>query len=377
MMPIKGLFNHKQNHENIQINMEEYKKQIRRINTLEVHLDRLLKLETKVHPLLKLKDQLDRESNKTFEKNQQSQEEQKAKFVLDQNAIDRQQLSSYDRRIEEIRHELNGIAHKDKRKTDEKDLLKYFRQHLSSQDRKIDALSEKLNAIEQSTTRSPNVAVGDEVISYQQYLENPFLEKSTDDSFAGSMDNKIVKKLPQYNEQANYIEERILALESNILLVNEVQADILKRMTGMNEELAEFRHLLTKTSDKKSDQGVVVKEIRIDKFFLDKYEQNNNIAQIGIKELSGALNIGATYGSGVLPGELTEQLKEDMEELKGAKEDLVKTQTVSPEDESANSNEPFKSEEETIYSEIPLENISEETFTTEIAVENLSEEESN
>lgn len=52
---------------------------------------------------------------------------------------------------------------------------------------------------------------------------------------------------------------------------------------------------------------------------LDKYEQNNNFAQLGIKELGGQLNIGATYGSGTIPKEATEQYNEAMESKKEMK----------------------------------------------------------
>ncbi|WML48278.1 hypothetical protein RCG23_24035 [Neobacillus sp. PS3-34] len=53
-MSIKGLFGQKYS-ENKTINIEEFEQQIRRINTLEVHVNRLLKLETKIGPISSLK----------------------------------------------------------------------------------------------------------------------------------------------------------------------------------------------------------------------------------------------------------------------------------------------------------------------------------
>ncbi|MEH7392657.1 hypothetical protein V7149_14580 [Bacillus sp. JJ1503] len=96
-------------------------------------------------------------------------------------------------------------------------------------------------------------------------------------------------------------------LEHKISLQNEREMAMLTRIDALEEKFAGFQ------SNKKNDeQAVVIKEIRIDKFYLDKYEQNNNFAQLGIKDLSGALNIGATYGRDVMPKEVSEQLKEDL-----------------------------------------------------------------
>ncbi|MEH7124867.1 hypothetical protein V7127_16705 [Bacillus sp. JJ1773] len=96
-------------------------------------------------------------------------------------------------------------------------------------------------------------------------------------------------------------------LEHKISLQNEREMAMLTRIDALEEKFAGFQ------SNKKDDeQAVVIKEIRIDKFYLDKYEQNNNFAQLGIKDLSGALNIGATYGRDVMPKEVSEQLKEDL-----------------------------------------------------------------
>ena len=74
-------------------------------------------------------------------------------------------------------------------------------------------------------------------------------------------------------------------------------------------------------------QDPIFKTLYIDKLYLDKYEQNNNFAQLGIKNLNGALNIGATYGRDVVPKEITEQVKEDIEKMKTAKEEMEKHQT--------------------------------------------------
>lgn len=44
---------------------------------------------------------------------------------------------------------------------------------------------------------------------------------------------------------------------------------------------------------------IIIQQMHVEKFLVDKYEMTNNLGQLGIKELSGHLNIGATYGAGV------------------------------------------------------------------------------
>lgn len=52
---------------------------------------------------------------------------------------------------------------------------------------------------------------------------------------------------------------------------------------------------------KTKDPPIIIEKINIEKIILDKYELNNNFGQLGIKELKGKLNIGATYGSEFTP----------------------------------------------------------------------------
>ena len=94
------------------------------------------------------------------------------------------------------------------------------------------------------------------------------------------------------------IQMRFLALENNYLLVNEVQAGLLKRVDDLLEKwnAVTFNNNKLEAEDLTMGQEQIFKTLYIDKLYLDKYEQNNNFAQLGIKELSGALNIGATYG---------------------------------------------------------------------------------
>lgn len=62
-------------------------------------------------------------------------------------------------------------------------------------------------------------------------------------------------------------------------------------------------------------QPIIFQEIKVDKLFVDKYEQTNNLGQVGIKELSGHLNIGATYDKGVIPNDLVDEWKQEMSKI--------------------------------------------------------------
>lgn len=110
-----------------------------------------------------------------------------------------------------------------------------------------------------------------------------------------------------------------------------------------------------------------VETIYIDKFILDKYEQNNNFAQLGIKELSGALNIGATYGKDVIPKRISEEAQKEIEKLKSIKADLGNAQTTEA--------SPSKHQEDS-SSEESLDKYHEEGVSFEENPDNYQEEES-
>ena len=157
------------------------------------------------------------------------------------------------------------------------------------------------------------------------------------------------------------IEMRVQQLESNLLLVNEVQAGLLKRM----EELIEKNYVLIKKMDETEvsmkKEEPIFKTLYIDKLYLEKYEQNNNFAQLGIKSLSGALNIGATYGKEAIPKEITEQVKEDMEKMKEMKAEMENSQPSTDQsddihhDESSSEVAFNPSEENIPYTDIVIE----------------------
>ncbi|MCD7032961.1 hypothetical protein LRR81_01880 [Metabacillus sp. GX 13764] len=81
------------------------------------------------------------------------------------------------------------------------------------------------------------------------------------------------------------------------------------------EALDNLKDMMAKSSKKEPANGTVIEEvqIKVDKFVLEKLEYNIHMGQIGIKELKGRLNIGATYGE-LFPFQMDEQLGEKIDE---------------------------------------------------------------
>ncbi|MFP5111522.1 hypothetical protein ACSU64_03930 [Bacillaceae bacterium C204] len=61
---------------------------------------------------------------------------------------------------------------------------------------------------------------------------------------------------------------------------------------------------------------VVYQEFKVEKLYIDKYEQVNNLGNLGIRELNGHLNIGPTFGNGSIPKELVTELIGEFDLLK-------------------------------------------------------------
>ncbi|GAA3324462.1 hypothetical protein GCM10020331_052420 [Ectobacillus funiculus] len=65
-----------------------------------------------------------------------------------------------------------------------------------------------------------------------------------------------------------------------------------------NSETAAVRETVGEAARRKTPSRLSsLKKVHIDKIVFDKFELNNNFGQLGIKELKGRLNIGATYGN--------------------------------------------------------------------------------
>jgi hypothetical protein len=84
-----------------------------------------------------------------------------------------------------------------------------------------------------------------------------------------------------------------------------------KRITRLEIELNENKKEYLPSDDPKKEQDVQptvkIEHLQIDKFIIEKLDYANNFGQLGIKELSGKLNIGTSYD-----GDLSKEVKEKL-----------------------------------------------------------------
>ncbi|MFZ7944388.1 MULTISPECIES: hypothetical protein [Bacillaceae] len=105
----------------------------------------------------------------------------------------------------------------------------------------------------------------------------------------------------------------------NLFLIfrnHDVEKELQKKLLSLEMNMEELKKALQEYKEQKekdtqtSDPPIIIEKINIEKIILDKYELNNNFGQLGIKELKGKLNIGATYGSEFIPKKDGEEMVE-------------------------------------------------------------------
>lgn len=100
-----------------------------------------------------------------------------------------------------------------------------------------------------------------------------------------------------------------------------------KRISNFEHRISTIEKLYPENMDTKETEiqdnkpnakewPVIYQEFKVEKLFIDKYEQVNNLGNLGIRELNGHLNIGPTFGNGSIPKELVTELFEDFDILK-------------------------------------------------------------
>lgn len=146
--------------------------------------------------------------------------------------------------------------------------------------------------------------------------------------------NQQFKKRDNYQKQLQSLENEIIGLKDTVVRQKAQIETVMEQIQVIKNQAAE-----TKIG---KEQPVVYQDITVERMMIDKYEMNNNIPHLGVKELSGFLNIGATYGRGVIPDELAEDFKKGMGEFKKEKE----SKEEESEESEESSDEQFKKEEE-------------------------------
>jgi hypothetical protein len=89
-----------------------------------------------------------------------------------------------------------------------------------------------------------------------------------------------------------------------------------KRITRLEIELKENKKDFSPSDVSKKEEDVQptvkIEHLQIDKIIIEKLDYVNNFGQLGIKELSGKLNIGTSY-----EGDLSKEVKEKLNEKLG------------------------------------------------------------
>ena len=302
-MPIKGIFggNNKENSLN---SANDYDKQILRINALEVQMKKFLEFEKQLRLSMVGTD----------------------KIVKDRRSWTEQKKVEANKSEQEFRSKSNVENKKE----------------FNLQVQKINELSQRIDNLENMVQ---------EIILSQKASQS---ERTMGADSYRPRENRNDGQ-EQSDSLSSLINMRVRELEKNYETVNEVQARIIIQIGELVEK---HNTLLEKWEKKESEeiqqnQNPIVKTLYIDKFYLDKYEQHNNIGQIGIHALSGALNIGATYGKDVIPSRITEEVKEEIEKIKADMEEMEKPPTVT--DEADKPEEDESSSEEEHYTEIEIQ----------------------
>jgi hypothetical protein len=379
IMPIKGIFNQKGNMIN---DLKELEKQILRINALEVHIKKLLKFEQQFRTYMYETARVEKEPERKNEANKRDQ----MKGYPKENIEISQKLALCEKKIESLTMKINKLEQlaSDRRLTKsdshtcplsieevrareerllngvERLVTERFAAHINREEKmyeRIRVLENKILELLECKNNQTDIQLMDEK-SNQPEIEEKKVTRPSYDSTRGTRGDWEEVDIQSFNSN---IQMRVLALENNYVLVNEVQAGLLKRVDDLLEKWNHLTQNKTETEGSMMQQEPIFKTLYIDKLYLDKYEQNNNFAQLGIKELSGALNIGATYGRDVVPKEVTEHIKEEIANMKTMKEEMEKqkTDTNPPPDtqtdESSSDLHSSPPEEDTSYTEIFIE----------------------
>lgn len=141
---------------------------------------------------------------------------------------------------------------------------------------------------------------------------------TVDEHFLTQLSKFISETLAPIQSKVNSLDERLAVMEGHFAIMEGIIEENRQQTMELKDELEKLKK---NSIPKKDEQSVVIREIKVDKILLDKYEQNNNFGSLGIKDLGGQLNIGATYGSSTLPTEIAEDLKADFESFKQENED--------------------------------------------------------
>lgn len=68
------------------------------------------------------------------------------------------------------------------------------------------------------------------------------------------------------------------------------------KLSELENKVKCLEEIEIKTKKESLQPPVIIEKLSIDRLIVEKFELNNNFGQLGVKELKGTMNIGATYG---------------------------------------------------------------------------------
>ncbi|MED4210864.1 hypothetical protein [Priestia megaterium] len=162
---------------------------------------------------------------------------------------------------------------------------------------------------------------------------------------------KIEELHQQLHESAHLIQSLSQLHEQTAHLLSAMQSapnfeDIQNQLSALKEKSSNTAlYEMVKTLDKKIDevtqpkQSIVVEKIMVEKVLLDKIDLSNNFGQLGIKDLTGHLNIGTTYSAD------SDQVDEEVKDLFSVKLKEKKIDEHTTETTMSSGGEPEKSDD--------------------------------
>ncbi|WP_338448199.1 hypothetical protein R4Z09_18385 [Niallia oryzisoli] len=367
-----GFFNQDKQREQLKINMNEIEKIMLKVNAHEVHIKRLLNFENEIrrsmsHSVERSKKEKASEHRK-FDSNQRSHLPDLSKKTSEIEMFFKKKIDELARRVDELEQFIQDhIPSIEKRHLDSlkiekqvEDLVEsLLAQKFADMKKNEENLQAKIRMLEDKVSKM--IEVENEQTQVQQgsgFDESEFERLTAEQS---RFDGDVESESEEYGESVYFeIQQRLLSLEQNYRVLNEGQALLLRQVNDLMGKCTDYQN----NNGKEEHSDPAFRTLYIDKLYLDKYEQNNNFAQLGINHLSGALNIGATYGSVPMP--IAEQVQDDIAKMKQAKEEMENQtkpdQSSDPMDEeSTANNQSYSPETEMPFTEIQIE----DSFTDE------------
>ncbi|RFB12632.1 hypothetical protein DZB84_17870 [Bacillus sp. HNG] len=208
---------------------------------------------------------------------------------------------------------------------------------------KLEVEFKRINTLEVTMKRFLKMESNFLAISTMNALENSATKgkkekqfQSIPDDFEAKIIATVEKRMTaQWFYEMDKLKEQLHTLSNDMTSLKER----IKQCESENKQILKEFHEIKKAlggQSKSNDLPIVYQDIKVERMLIDKYELNNNIAHLGVRDLSGSLNVGATYGTGIIPSELAEDFLSTMNDFKKGKNDEQKSDEPT---EQANTNE--------------------------------------